>query len=76
VTVNLAESPLGWLKARGLISARQYDAGEMPRGDWSGPCSRPLSRCAGTRRRPTGPRAGRVVLTLALDRLADRYWLK
>lgn len=35
VTVNLAESPLGWLKARGLVSERQYDAGERLRGDWT-----------------------------------------
>lgn len=34
VTVNLAEAPLGWLKARGLVSARQYEAGEKLRGDW------------------------------------------
>ena len=34
VTVNLAESPLGWLKARGLVTARQFEAGEMLRGDW------------------------------------------
>lgn len=34
VTVNLAESPLGWLKARGLVSARQFEAGEKLRGDW------------------------------------------
>jgi hypothetical protein len=34
VTVNLTESPLGWLKARGLVSARQYEAGEKLRGDW------------------------------------------
>lgn len=34
VTVNLAESPLGWLKARGHVSARQYDAGEQLRADW------------------------------------------
>lgn len=34
VTVNLAESPLGWLKARGLVSDRQFDAGEQLRGDW------------------------------------------
>jgi len=34
VTVNLAESPLGWLKARGLISERQYGAGEALRADW------------------------------------------
>lgn len=34
VTVNLAESPLGWLRARGLISVRQFDAGEQLRADW------------------------------------------
>ena len=28
VTVNLAESPLGWLVARGLLSRRQFDAGD------------------------------------------------
>jgi len=34
VTVNLAESPLGWLRARGLVSERQFDAGERLRHDW------------------------------------------
>jgi hypothetical protein len=34
VTVNLAESPLGWLKARGLIDDRQFAAGETLRADW------------------------------------------
>jgi hypothetical protein len=34
VTVNLAESPLGWLKARGMVSGRQFEAGERLRGDW------------------------------------------
>lgn len=34
VTVNIAESPLGWLFARGLISQRQFDAGEQLRADW------------------------------------------
>jgi hypothetical protein len=35
VTVNLLESPLGWLHARGLVSQRQYDAGERLRGDFT-----------------------------------------
>ena len=35
VTVNLMESPLGWLRARGLIDQRQFDAGERLRGDWT-----------------------------------------
>jgi len=34
VTVNLAESPLGWLYVRGHVSTRQYDAGERLRLDW------------------------------------------
>jgi hypothetical protein len=34
VTVNAAESPLGWLFARGLVTQRQLDAGERLRGDW------------------------------------------
>jgi hypothetical protein len=34
VTVNAAESPLGWLFARGFVSERQYDAGERLRSDW------------------------------------------
>lgn len=34
VTVNLAESPLGWLRARGHVSGRQFDAGEQLRADW------------------------------------------
>ena len=34
VTVNRAESPLGWLFARGHVSRPQYDAGERLRADW------------------------------------------
>jgi hypothetical protein len=34
VTVNLAESPLGWLFSRGHVSRRQFDAGERLRCDW------------------------------------------
>jgi len=34
VTVNLTESPLGWLFARGLVTRRQFDAGERLRTDW------------------------------------------
>lgn len=34
VTVNLTESPLGWLLARGLITRRQFEAGERLRADW------------------------------------------
>lgn len=34
VTVNLAESPLTWLHARGRLSDRQFHAGERLRADW------------------------------------------
>lgn len=34
VTVNAVELPLGWLMARGLITQRQFDAGEQLRSDW------------------------------------------
>jgi hypothetical protein len=34
VTVNAAESPLGWLFARGFVTQRQFDAGERLRSDW------------------------------------------
>jgi hypothetical protein len=34
VTVNLAESPLGWLYARGIVTRVQFDAGERLRCDW------------------------------------------
>ena len=34
VKVNLAESPLGWLFARGHVNRRQFEAGERLRRDW------------------------------------------
>lgn len=34
VTVNLAESPVTWLHARGHLSDQQRDAGERLRADW------------------------------------------
>jgi len=128
VVVNVAESPLAWLSARGLVTARQVEAGERLRGDyeraaiapqvtmrWStgrvdggGEQLDPTLAQVDAKRRfdaavsvvgsglsdilwrvicageglpqaekglgwPT--RAGRVVLTLALDRLADHYRL-
>jgi hypothetical protein len=34
VTVNLAESPLGWLHAHGHLDDRLFDAGERLRADY------------------------------------------
>ena len=131
VTVNLAESPLSWLQARGKVDARQVEAGERLRGDYERAALAPSvtmrwSAAPGQRRAgapagldPTtaqiaakrrfdaaiaaaGPglsdilwrvvcageglptaeralgwpaRAGKLVLGLALDRLADHYGL-
>ena len=41
VTVNLAESPLGWLFAHGHLSERQFAAGERIRVDWERSCLDP-----------------------------------
>jgi hypothetical protein len=133
VTVNLAESPLGWLKARGHVSGRQFDAGERLREDWERSLlapsvtmrwdAPPIGRvargapeeadkseaqvaarlrfeaavkavgsglsdvlwrvvCAGEGMRDVEralgwpARAGKLVLTLALERLADHYRIR
>ena len=34
MTVNEAESPLGWLRSRGHLTLRQFEAGEQLRTDW------------------------------------------
>lgn len=132
VTVNLGESPLSWLRARGHVDARQYEAGEWLRADyetaqlgprvtmrWDAALSAAGRRAAPEALDPTlagiaakrrfdaavaaaGPglsdvlwrvvcageglvaaekalgwpsRAGKLVLGLALDRLADHYRL-
>ena len=129
VTVNVAESPLAWLAARGLVTARQQEAGERLRADYETASLAPRVTmrwaarvdgssggdrldattaqiaakrrfdaalaavgsgladvawrviCAGealpTAEKAMGwpARAGRVVLTLALERLADGYRL-
>ena len=128
VTVNRAESPLGWLRSRALIDARQFEAGERLRADYEMAALAPrvtmqwaarvdggtagldptlaqiAAKCrfdaamAGVGRglrdilwrvvcageglpvaeRALGwpQRAGRIVLTLALDRLGDHYGLR
>jgi hypothetical protein len=54
VTVNLAESPLSWLRARGHVSARQYEAGDRLRLDYETASLEPRV----TMRWDAGPRAG------------------
>lgn len=129
VTINRAESPLSWLRARGLVDARQYEAGERVRRDYEvaaiapgvtmrwegirvdgggGPGDPAIAQIAAKRRfdaamaavgrglndvlwrvicagegLPAAERAlswptrsGRLVLGIALDRLADHYGLR
>jgi hypothetical protein len=59
VTVNLAESPLGWLFARGRVTQRQFDAGERLRYDWERAQLAPRVTMAGIRRRFRGAGAVR-----------------
>lgn len=128
VTVNAAESPLSWLATRGLLTARQIEAGERLRADYERAALAPsvtmrwsarVDGGAGTGLDPTTghlaakrrfdaaiagvgrglsdmlwrvvcageglpvaekalgwpARSGRLVLTMALDRLADHYGL-
>lgn len=133
VTVNISESPLGWLFSRGMVSVRQFDAGERLRSDWERAQLAPRitmswdaapvsARRSGSSTRPdlngaqvdakrrfneaidaAGPglsdilwrvvcsgegmreaetalgwpaRAGKLVLTFALDRVADYYRIR
>lgn len=128
VSVNVAESPLSWLRARGLVDARQFEASERLRADYEmaslgpwvtmrwhaarvdggGGAPDPTTAQVAAKRRfdaaiaalgggladvawrvicageglPAAEKAlgwpvrsGRVILTLALDRLADHYRL-
>ncbi len=128
VTVNRAESPLAWLWSRGMVDARQHEAGERLRADHERAAIGPAITIRWAERvdggRGAGPdpgaaqlaakrrfdaaigavgrglddvlwrvicageglpvvesafgwptRSGRVVLGLALDRLADHYGL-
>lgn len=57
VSVNVAESPLGWLYSRKLVSDRQFDAGERLRADYERAAlgARVTMRWEAT---PTGSRKG------------------
>jgi hypothetical protein len=92
VTVNLAESPLGWLYSRGLLTSIQFDAGERLRSDWeraqlaprvtmawdSAPIARSRGGAAPALDAPSGQIDARRRFDAALDEagpgLADILW--
>jgi hypothetical protein len=59
VTVNLAESPLGWLRSRGFVTQRQFDAGERLRLDWERSQLAPRITMAWDAAPASGRRSGR-----------------
>uniref|UniRef100_UPI0035CB531E DUF6456 domain-containing protein n=1 Tax=uncultured Sphingomonas sp. TaxID=158754 RepID=UPI0035CB531E len=65
VTVNLAESPLGWLRSRGLVDARQFEAGERLRGDYELAALAPRVTMQWRARVDCGGRSGALDPTLA-----------
>ena len=74
VTVNLAESPLGWLHAHGHLNDRLFDAGERLRADYERAQIAPGVTMRWEPVRIGGlDRSGKLVLKLALDRVADFY---
>lgn len=58
VTVNLGESPLGWLYARGLIGERLYLAGDRLRQDWEAAGLGPRVTMSWDAASPAGNRRG------------------
>lgn len=62
VTVNLAESPLAWLHARGHLSERQFRAGERLRADFERAGLSPSITMRWMVRRRRAVRAGRPVM--------------
>ena len=92
VTVNIAESPLGWLFARGFVTKRQFDAGERLRWDWERAQlaprvtmtwdAAPLSRCRGRAAPDADPRGAQIDARRRFDAavesagagLADILW--
>ena len=60
VTVNLVEAPLGWLKARGHVTPRQFEAAERLRGDWERAQLEPSVTMSWSGTPPSGGARGRT----------------
>lgn len=72
VTVNLAESPLGWLLARGHLTTAQFDAGEMLRADFERAQLAPRVTMAWDPVRTTRPPSGGRGLGPTLSQVSAR----
>jgi hypothetical protein len=71
VTVNLAESPLGWLRSRGHIDARQFEAAERLRADYEMAALGPRVTMRWDPS-PRAPRGGRPALDPTLAQIAAK----
>ncbi|MEI9850604.1 MAG: DUF6456 domain-containing protein [Sphingomonas sp.] len=72
VTVNLAESPLSWLRARGHVSARQFEAGERLRADYEMAALGPRVTMRWDAARETGRRGAPEPLDPTLAQIAAK----
>ena len=71
VTVNLAESPLSWLRSRGHVSARQFEAGERLRADYEAAMLGPQVTMRWDRT-PGAPGGGRDALDPSMRQIAAK----
>tara|TARA_R110000772_G_scaffold52228_13_gene119799 strand:+ start:504 stop:1010 length:507 start_codon:yes stop_codon:yes gene_type:complete len=55
--MNLSESPIGWLHARGHLTDRQFDSGEKLRADWERASLAPSITMSWNITPPTGGRS-------------------
>jgi hypothetical protein len=73
VTVNLAESPLTWLRSRGHLDARQFEAGERLRADYEAAALGPrVTMCWDSSPRASGRRGPPRALDPALAQIAAK----
>lgn len=73
VTVNLAESPLAWLRSRGHLDARQFEAGERLRADYEMAALGPrVTMCWDASPRASGRRGPPLGLDPTLAQIAAR----
>lgn len=72
VTMNQSESPLAWLRARSLVSDRQFVAGELLRADFERAALGPRITMRWDPSGVTAPRTGAAALDLSAPQLSAK----